>query len=93
MNQHIGTSFDDFLAKDGIREEVEAAALKRVLAYQLKQAMKEKGISQAEMARRMKTSRTVVRRLLDANDTSVTLATLTRASMAVGERLQMTLTE
>lgn len=93
MNQHIGTSFDDFLAKDGIRVEVEAAALKRVLAYQLKQAMKDKGISQAEMARRMKTSRTVVRRLLDANDTSVTLATLTRASMAVGERLQMTLTE
>lgn len=92
MNQYIGTDFDDFLAEDGIREDVEAAALKRVLAYQLEQAMKKQGISQAEMARRMKTSRTVVRRLLDAEDTSVTLATLTRASMALGERLQLALT-
>ena len=62
------------------------------LAYQLEQAMKKQGVSQAEMARRMKTSRTVVRRLLDSEDTSVTLATLTRASMAVGERLQLALT-
>lgn len=89
MNQYIGTDFDDFLAEDGIREDVEAAALKRVLAYQLEQAMKKQGVSQAEMARRMKTSRTVVRRLLDSEDTSVTLATLARASMAVGERLQL----
>lgn len=53
--------------------------------------MKKQDINQTEMARRMKTSRTVVRRLLDTEDTSVTLATLTRASMALGERLQLTL--
>jgi antitoxin HicB len=91
MNQYIGTDFDDFLAEDGIREDVEAAALKRVLAFQLAQAMKKQNITQVEMAKRMKTSRTVVSRLLDANDTSVTLATLTRASMALGERLQLSL--
>lgn len=91
MNKHIGSDFDDFLAEYGIREDVEAAALKRVLAFQLEQAMKKQNVSQAEIARRMKTSRTVVRRLLDANDTSVTLATLTRASLALGERLQLTI--
>lgn len=91
MNQYIGSDFDDFLAEDGIREDVEAAALKRVLAFQLAQAMKRQNITQVEMAKRMKTSRTVVSRLLDANDTSVTLATLTRASMALGERLQLSL--
>ncbi|NLD14957.1 MAG: XRE family transcriptional regulator [Gammaproteobacteria bacterium] len=91
MNPYIGSDFDDFLAEDGIQEDVTAAALKRVLAYQLEQAMIKHGVSQTEMARRMKTSRTTVRRLLDAEDTSVTLATLTRASMALGERLQLTL--
>lgn len=92
MNKHVGSSFDDFLTEDGIREDVEAAALKRVLSYQIEQAMKKQGISQAEMARRMKTSRTVVRRLLSVDDTSVTLATLARASTAIGERLQVVLT-
>lgn len=91
MNPYIGSDFDDFLAEDGIKEDVTAAALKRVLAYQLAQAMKKHGVNQTEMARRMKTSRTTVRRLLDAEDTSVTLATLNRASMALGERLQLTL--
>lgn len=91
MNQFVGSDFDEFLAEDGIAEEVEAAALKRVLAFQFEQTMKKQAISQAEMARRMKTSRTVVRRLLDANDTSVTLATLAKASRALGERLQLSL--
>lgn len=84
MNKHIGTDFDDFLEVDGLKEEVTAAALKRVIAWQVRQAMKAKGISQTEMAHRMHTSRMVVRRLLDEDDTSVTLATLARASVAIG---------
>ena len=91
MNPYIGSDFDDFLAEDGIQEDVTAAALKRVLAYQLEQAMKKHGVNQTEMARRVQTSRTTGRLLLDAEDTSVTLATLNRASMALGERLQLTL--
>ncbi|MDO5685889.1 MAG: helix-turn-helix transcriptional regulator [Neisseria sp.] len=89
MNIYKGSDFDDFLHEEGIKEDVTAAALKRVLAWQLSQAMEEQGITQAEMARRMKTSRTVVRRLLDSDDTSVTLATLSRASIAVGEPLYL----
>jgi len=84
MNRHVGGNFDDFLAEEGIREEVTAAAMKRVIAWQLAQAMSTGNINKSEMARRMRTSRTAVDRLLDANDTSITLATLARACIAVG---------
>jgi antitoxin HicB len=82
MSKHIGSDFDEFLAEDGLREEVTATAIKRVIAWQLAQAMKAKHITRTEMAVRMHTSRAVVNRLLDENDTSVTLATLSRASVA-----------
>lgn len=91
MNKHIGSNFDDLLREDGMQEEVTAAAIKRVIAWQLSQAMKAKHISKTEMANRMHTSRMVVNRLLDENDTSVTLATLARASLAVGIPLRFEL--
>lgn len=84
MNKHIGSDFDDFLEEDGTQEDVTAAAMKRVIAWQLAQAMKKNHITKTEMARRMHTSRPVINRLLDEDDTSVTLATLARASLAVG---------
>jgi antitoxin HicB len=89
MNKHIGSDFDDFLHDEGIQEASTAAALKRVIAWQLARIMKERGISQTQMAVRMRTSRMVVARLLDENDTSVTLATLARASVAVGVPLKI----
>ena len=92
MNKHIGSNFDDFLDEEGMREEVTAAAIKRVISWQLAQAMKAKRITKTEMAERMHTSRMVVNRLLDENDTSVTLATLARASLAVGMPLRFELT-
>jgi antitoxin HicB len=91
MNKHIGSNFDDFLSEEGMREEVTAAAVKRVIAWQFAQAMKAQKVSKTEMAARMQTSRMVVNRLLDENDTSVTLATLTRASVALGTPLRFEL--
>ena len=91
MSKHIGSDFDDFLAAEGMREEVTATATKRVIAWQIAQAMKAKNITRTEMAARMHTSRAVVNRLLDENDTSVTLATLSRASVAVGVPLRFEL--
>jgi len=91
MSKHAGSDFDAFLQEDGVLEEVTAAALKRVIAWQIAQAMKKQNITKTEMATRMHTSRMVVNRLLDENDTSVTLATLTRASLAVGIPLKFEL--
>jgi hypothetical protein len=90
---HIGSDFDDFLKEEGIQEEVTAAAIKRVIAWQLAEAMKRKHITKTEMAARMHTSRAAVNRLLDEDDTSVTLATLARASLAVGIPLKIELSQ
>ena len=89
MNKNLGSDFDDFLHEEKMQEEVTAAALKRVFTWQLNQAMKAHQINKTEMAKRMQTSRTVVNRLLDADDTSVTLAMLVRASVAVGMPLKI----
>lgn len=87
----IGSSFDDFLKEDGIYEEVTARAIKRVIARQLGALMQNQGLTKASLARRMKTSRAQLDRLLDPDNESVTLGTLTRAAQAVGRNLRMEL--
>ena len=88
---YIGSSLDDFLKEDGILEEVEAIAIKRVLAWQVSQLMQEKGLTKTAMAQEMKTSRASLDRLLDPENTSVTLNTLVNAAKAVGKRLRIEL--
>ena len=87
----IGSSFDDFLKDEGIYEEVSARAIKRVLARQLDALMIDQKITKAELARRMKTSRAQLDRLLDPHNESVTLSTLPRAAHAVGRNLRVEL--
>lgn len=87
----VGSSFDEFLKDDGIYEEVTAAAIKRVISRQLDALMASQGITKSELARRMKTSRAQLDRLLDPKNESVTLGTLTRAAHAVGRQLRMEL--
>jgi DNA-binding Xre family transcriptional regulator len=87
----IGSSFDDFLKKEGIYEAVTACAIKRVLVRQLDELMQREEISKTELAARMKTSRAQLDRLLDPENGSVTLDTLTRAAQAVGRHLRMEL--
>ena len=91
MNPRVGSDFEDFLAEEGVLEATTAVAVKRVLAWQLEQAMKEAGVSQAELARRMKTSRAVIHRLLDATDPSVTLSTISKAAAALGRSVRLQL--
>ena len=86
-----GSSFDDYLKDEGIYEEVTARAIKRVIARQLDALMQEQGLTKSELAKRMDTSRAQLDRLLDPDNESVTLATLTRAAQAVGRHLRMEL--
>lgn len=90
-NPHRGSKFEDFLSEQGILEEVTAAAQKRVLAWQIAQLMKKQRITKSEMAKRMKTSRAALDRLLDADNMSVTLQTMGRAAAALGKQLSVTL--
>jgi antitoxin HicB len=91
--RHIGSSFDEFLEGEGIREEVQALAQKRVIAWQLEQAMKRRGIPKSKMAERMGTSRSQLDRLLDPTNNRVQLDTLQRAAHAVGATLRIELVE
>jgi antitoxin HicB len=89
--KHIGSSFDDFLREDGIYEEVTAIAIKRVLARQIHREMEEQQMTKADMAKRMRTSRAALDRLLDPENDSVTLHTLSKAAVAVGRQLRFEL--
>jgi hypothetical protein len=84
---HSGSTFDSFLEEEGIREEVEAVAVKRVLAWQLMQAMREQQKTKQEMAKLLRTSRSQLDRLLDPQNASVTLDTMSRAARVLGKRL------
>ena len=88
---HIGGDFEDFLREEGRLEEATALAIKRVLAWEFQQAMLKAKVSQAEMARRMRTSRAVIRRLLDENDPSITLSTISKAATVLGKNLRLKL--
>jgi antitoxin HicB len=87
----IGSSLDDFLKDEGIYTEVTARAVKRVIARQLGALMRDDGLTKSMLAKRMHTSRAQLDRLLDPDNESVTLATLTRAAQAVGRHLRMEL--
>ncbi|MCP4697379.1 MAG: XRE family transcriptional regulator [Gammaproteobacteria bacterium] len=84
-----GTSFDDFLEEEGILYEAEAAAMKKVVAFQIEKAMKERHISKTEMAKRMHTSRASVDRLIDPSSTSVTFNTVAKAAAALGLKVKI----
>ncbi|MGH9659721.1 MAG: helix-turn-helix domain-containing protein, partial [Bryobacteraceae bacterium] len=84
---HSGSSLDSFLREEGIREEVEAVAIKRVLAWQLEQAMKKQQITKQAMARELQTSRSQLDRLLDPQNVAVSLDTIARAAKALGKTL------
>lgn len=87
---HTGSSLDDFLKKEGIFEEVQAQAIKEVVAWQLDEAMKKQKISKNKMATLLKTSRTQIDRLLNPKS-DITLSSLQRAAAMVGRRVMIEL--
>ena len=89
--KNLGSNFDEFLEEEGILEEVSAVAVKRLIAFQLAAKMSEKNLSKSELARRMETSRSALDRLLDPDNSSVTLQTLQSAVQALGGRLNVEL--
>jgi len=92
MNKkHIGSKFDDFLKEENLLEQVQAAAIKRVIAHQITEEMKRNKLTKTEMANRMKTSRAALERLLDPDNTSITLITLERAAAVLGKKLKVEL--
>lgn len=90
-NNHIGSSFDDFLEETGVLAETNAVAIKRVIAWEIQQKLEQEHLSKTKMAQMMNTSRAALDRLLDPNNTSITLHTLDNAAKALGKTLRLEL--
>lgn len=92
-NPYVGSSLDDLLEEEGTLEEINLIAAKRVIAWQISKAMKEKKLNKAAMAKEMKTSRSSLDRLLDPNNSSVSLDTIVCAARVVGKRIRFELVD
>jgi antitoxin HicB len=87
--KHKGSTFDSFLEEEGLFEDAEAIAIKRVIAYELEKTMKKKHFTKTIMATKMQTSRSALDRLLDPTNTSITLITLVKAAHLLGKKLKI----
>ncbi|UYN94424.1 MAG: XRE family transcriptional regulator [Enhydrobacter sp.] len=92
-NPHHGSTFESFLEEEGQLEAATAKAIKRVTAWQLQQAMKARKVSKAALAKRLKTSRSQLDRILDPANDQISLASLVRTAHAVGKRVRLELEE
>ena len=91
QNKFTGSDFDEFLAEEGILEEVSTRAQKRLLALQVADILTETNLTKSQLAERMNTSRSQLERLLDPNNTAITLDSLDRLARAVGRQLRIEL--
>jgi len=91
QNKHIGSSFEDFLKEEGAYSETQSVAVKRVIAWQLQQAMEEKHISRRQMAKQMATSRSQLDRILDPENDHIRLDTVVKAAKTLGHNLRIEL--
>ena len=87
-NLHWGSTLDEFLDEEGIREAAKAEAVTRVIAWQLGEEMKRQGINKTQLAALMNTSRAQVDRILKAKG-NVTIETLQRAAALVGRQVRV----
>lgn len=90
--QHIGTSLDDFLTEEDLLEDATVIAVKRTIAWQIKKEMELQNITKTNLAKRMKTSRNTVNRLLDDSNTHLTLTMLVKAVTALNKTIKIELT-
>ena len=89
MNKHIGSTFDDFLEEENLLVETSAEALKRVLAWQISDYLEEHQITKTLFAKQMKTSRSQLDRLLDPQNTNISLKTLVGTAKAMGKHVEI----
>ena len=92
-SRHVGSSFDDFLAEEGVLQDVEAGAIKRVIAWQLDESMRRAKLTKTDLAKQMRTSRSALDRLLDPENPSLTLGSLAKLAAALGKRVHVELVD
>ena len=85
-----GQIFDDFLKEEGLFDEVEELASKKLVAFQLKQAMEEQRLSKSTIAKKMNTSRVAIDNLLDPTF-NTSIESLERFAHILGKKLTISL--
>jgi DNA-binding Xre family transcriptional regulator len=90
-NNFAGSTFDDFLEEEGIKEEVANGAIKKIIAFQMQKTLKKEKLTKTELAQRLETSRAAVDRLLDPYNDSITLLTLKKAASIMGRKIKLEL--
>jgi transcriptional regulator with XRE-family HTH domain len=93
INSRRGSSLDDFLKEEGIYTKVVAQGEKEILAWKLQSAMQKMKMTISTLAKKMKTSRAAINRILDPANPSVTLVTLEKAAFALGKRWRFDLVD
>ena len=89
--KHKGSTVESFLNEEGLLDDSEAIAIKRVIAYQLEKSMKKEKFNKSALAAQMHTSRSALDRLLDPNNTSITLNSLVKAAHVLGKKVRVTI--
>ena len=92
-NEALGSELDDLLKQEGVLNQAQAEAAKRVIAWQVQQIMLTQHISKAQLARDLETSRGAVDRILDSKNTSMTLKSLGAIADLFGKRLEINLVD
>ena len=91
MNKYIGSSFDSFLEEENLLAETGAEALKRVIAWQIKEFIETNHINKTSFAKKMHTSRSQLDRLLDPANTNISLKALVSTANAMGKHVEIRL--
>jgi len=93
MNKYIGSSFDDFLEEENLIAETSAEALKRVIAWQIQNYLDINHIKKTAFAKKMQTSRSQLDRLLDPQNTNISLKALVSTANAMGKHVEIRITD
>lgn len=83
----IGSSFDSFLEEEDLLQEADTVAIKRVIAYALEQKMIAENITISRLAKELDTSRSAISRILDPQNTAITLNTIEKVAKYLGKRI------
>ena len=71
--------------------QMQAPTPKRLVAQQIEKAIAQQKLTRAEVAKRMKTSRAALNRLLNGDNPAITLQTLEAAATALGLEVVITI--
>ena len=88
MNLHKDLLHQVLGIRQDLLQEADTVAIKRVIAYALEQKMLAENITISRLAKELDTSRSAISRILDPQNTAITLNTIEKVAKYLGKRIQ-----